>query len=66
MSAQIAAAEQTYPATLLVHCPQGPEPCCEKHARGLMGLMRFMGAHTVAQKIDPGLECNNCRNEAKK
>lgn len=58
-------AEKKYPAPLVAHWPSGPVTCCEDHARGLVKLGNFMGAHvTVIQGMDPDAECANCRNEA--
>ena len=54
-----------YPATHLVHCSSGPVYACAKHAAGIINLMKFMGAHTIATKADPGHECSNCVNEEK-
>jgi len=52
-----------YPAEVLVHTVQGPEPCCRKHADQLAALMRFMGACTNETSAPEGSQCNNCRNE---
>ena len=55
----------TYPATLVVHTPKGPEPCCDKHAAAMRGLMSMLGAHVLTVPASDGAECANCRNEAK-
>ena len=57
--------EKLYPATVIVHCPNGPVPACESHADQIQGLMRFMGAHTVRTLAEPGMVCSNCVNENK-
>lgn len=56
----------TYPATLVLHTPNGPEPCCDKHAAALRGLMSMLGAHVLTVPAPEGSECANCRNEAAK
>ena len=60
--------ERKFPAQYIVHCPSGPTYACEEHAKGIQGLMGFMGAHTVVEEvkvIDGKHECMNCKNEAK-
>lgn len=54
-----------YPATVIAHWSTGPVPCCENHARGLVGLGRFMGLHVaVTGPAADDAECGNCVNEA--
>jgi hypothetical protein len=55
-----------YPATMIVHTAQGPEPCCDKHAIMVKNLFQFMGSHVNATPAAESAECNNCRNEARK
>lgn len=55
-----------YPATATVHWPSGPVDACDQHAKELMALGGFMGAHVVATKAPDGAQCSNCVNEAKK
>ena len=58
--------EKNYPATHIVHWPTGPVPCCEKHAKGLVGLANMLGSHVgVTINLDTSLKCTNCINEAK-
>ncbi len=54
------------PATHIVHWPTGPTACCDDHARQLIGLGRFLGAHVVATTLAEPAECANCANEAVK
>lgn len=58
--------ETLFPATVICHTIQGPEPCCEKHAVMVKNLFQFMGAATNFTHAPLGAECNNCRNEAEK
>lgn len=62
--------EPDFSATFTVHTPSGATPCCERHAKSLVALMHFMGAHAHAVPItDTGsgpLLCTNCVNEAAK
>ena len=58
-------AEIKYPATQIVHCPTGPEPCCDKHAEGLVAIHKSLGCHVICSIPDTPQECNNCVNEAK-
>lgn len=53
-------------ATLVVHTPKGPEPCCDKHAAQVRGVMFLLGAHVFTVPAADGAECTNCLNEAKK
>lgn len=53
-------------ATLVVHTPKGPEPCCDKHAAQLRGAMFLLGSHVYTVPAAAGQECANCVNEAKK
>lgn len=55
--------EKNFPATVLVHCPNGPTAACDEHARGIQGIMRFLGAHTVCTPAPEGSQCGNCVNE---
>lgn len=55
-----------YPATHLVHAPNGPVAACDKHARGIIGLFSFLGAHVVCTAAAPDAQCANCINEAAK
>lgn len=55
-----------YPATLIVHTVTGAEPCCEKHAKKLADLMRFLGVCVTTTPTTVTVECNNCRNAAAK
>ena len=57
--------EMEHEAIYLVHTVNGPVYACEEHKRQLIGLFGFMGAHTVAEMVEPGHECPNCVNEAK-
>jgi hypothetical protein len=52
-----------FPATMLVHWPSGPVPCCDEHGRQLIGLGSFLGSHVVATTLDAPAECVNCMNE---
>jgi hypothetical protein len=56
-----------YPCTCVAHWSTGPVPCCDDHARGLVGLGRFMGLHVAVTAPAPeGAECENCKNSTKK
>ena len=55
-----------FPATLVLHTPNGPEPCCDKHAAALRGVMSMFGANVLTVPAPAGSECANCRNEAQK
>lgn len=57
--------EVSYPATHTVHCPNGPTDACEKHARGIVGLMNFLGTHVVCTPAADDAQCANCHNESK-
>jgi len=50
-------------ATCLVHWPTGAVPCCDAHAKALIGLGKMLGSHVVATKIEEETECTNCKNE---
>lgn len=52
-----------YPATCNVHWATGPVPCCDKHAKELIHLGKFLGGHVVATKLESEVECSNCVNE---
>lgn len=54
-----------HPATCVAHWPSGPTNCCEKHARELVGLGRFMGTHVPVTTLLTPSSCDNCVNEAK-
>jgi len=54
-----------FPATCTVHWPIGPTHCCDKHARGLMGLAGMLGSHVAVTKLEGTAECMNCVNEEK-
>lgn len=56
---------EKYPATCVVHWPSGPVNSCEKHARELVGLGKFMGAHVPVTSPTKMAACSNCVNEAK-
>lgn len=53
-------------ATHTVHWPSGPVNCCGEHAKALIGLGGFLGAHVVATVYEGDDECDNCANEKKK
>ena len=55
-----------YEAVYLVHCPARPVYACEKHTKILINIHRALGFHIVAQAVNPGHVCNNCKNEAKR
>ena len=55
----------TYPATRIVHTPNGEVPCCDTHAAQVTGLFRFLGAHIVHTAASPSDQCTNCINEKK-
>lgn len=54
-----------YPASCIVHWATGPVPCCDDHARALIGLGRFLGTHVAATSLTEPSQCTNCVNEAK-
>lgn len=54
-----------YPATQVVHCPNGPVKSCDKHAEQITRLMQFLGGHVVHTVPDTQDQCANCVNEAK-
>jgi len=54
-----------YPATRIVHWPNGPVPCCDTHAAQLAGLAGFLGSHVAQTPALDGEECMNCVHEAK-
>jgi len=56
----------THSATLVVHTPKGPEPCCDKHAAELRGAMFLLGACVYTVPASAGAQCANCINEVKK
>lgn len=53
-------------ATQIVHWPSGPVACCDEHAKQLIHLGGFLGAHIVATTYEGDAECGNCANEKKK
>lgn len=57
--------EVKYPATHVAHWATGPVNCCGEHARQLVGLGSFLGAHVALTKAEDGAECSNCVNEHK-
>lgn len=56
--------EEKYPATMIVHWPTGPVPCCDKHGRALVGLGNMLGSHIAITKVETPQECSNCKNES--
>jgi hypothetical protein len=52
-----------FPATRIVHCSNGPIPCCDAHAAQLVGLMSFLGAHVGQTPALHNEQCTNCVNE---
>jgi hypothetical protein len=56
--------EIKYPATRIVHWPNGPVPCCDAHAAQLAGLAGFLGAHVAQTVALHDEQCANCVNEA--
>jgi len=55
-----------YPAICIAHTPSGPTYCCAKHAKKIVALFNFMGAHVHIETISDNVECQNCLNEAAK
>lgn len=55
---------KSYPATQIVHCPNGPIAACDEHAAQLKVLFEFMGGHVVSTTLTGPEECVNCINEA--
>lgn len=56
--------KEKYPAPFLAHWATGPVACCEKHAKEIVGLGKFMGAVVpVSENHDESKECQNCINE---
>ena len=53
-----------YPATATVHWPSGPVDACHQHARELVALSSFMGAHVAVTHAPAGAQCSNCMNES--
>lgn len=53
-----------YPATMIVHWPTGPTPCCDDHGQQLISLGNYLGSHIVATQLTEPAECENCVNEA--
>ena len=54
-----------HPATCEAHWSTGSVPCCDRHARKLVGLGRFMGLHVPLTQLTEPAQCTNCVNEAK-
>lgn len=54
-----------FPATLIVHTPSGPVPCCDSHAEQLTRLIRFIGGHINHTAAMPEDQCSNCINSYK-
>jgi hypothetical protein len=52
-----------FPATVTCHWPSRPVHACEQHARDILGLGQFMGAHVAVTLAPEGTECSNCVNE---
>lgn len=57
--------EIKYPATVNVHWVTGAVPCCEYHAKALIGMGKFMGSVVPASELLEPAECANCVNEHK-
>jgi hypothetical protein len=55
-----------YPATCMVHWPTGPVPACDKHARSLVAIGRFLGSHIATTQLHEPTDCQNCINESSK
>lgn len=55
------------PVTHIVHWASGPVPCCEEHAKKLVGLGNYLGSHIACTKPeeDNDYTCVNCENEEK-
>lgn len=53
-----------FPATCDAHWASGPVPCCERHAKEIVTLGKFMGVHVPLTKLLEPAECTNCCNEA--
>ena len=53
------------PATCTVHTPNGPVHSCDDHAKRIVGLMSFLGAHAAVVPYDGKEPCANCVNETK-
>lgn len=54
-----------YPATCHAHWATGAVPACDQHAKELVKLGEFMGAHVPLTKLPAPAECSNCVNENK-
>lgn len=54
-----------YPATWIVHWPNGPTNACDMHMRQLAGLAAYLGAYVAVTAAPDGSECANCVNAAK-
>jgi hypothetical protein len=54
----------SYPATCILHTPNGPHPCCGRHAAQLEAIMAALGAHTHRETLVDMPQCLNCINEA--
>ena len=55
-----------FPAICIVHTTSGPTPCCADHAKQVVALFNFIGAHVHIEATFDDVECQNCINEAKK
>ena len=53
----------TFPASCIVHTPNGRTPACEKHAEQLEAVFRCMGGHTNRTPLEEPKPCSNCINE---
>lgn len=54
-----------FPATKTCHWATGPVDACDEHARQIVNLGAFLGAHVAVTKLEKPSECQNCINEAK-
>lgn len=54
-----------YPATVMVHTPTGPIPCCNCHEEAARNLYSILGCAIAATELEEPAECTNCVNEAK-
>jgi len=62
MPADIAAVKL---ATLVVHTPDGPQPCCDRHAAEVRGAMFLLSAAVYTVPAPRGQRCATCVREAK-
>ncbi len=51
-------------ATLVVHTPDGPQPCCDRHAAEVRGALFLLSAQVYTVPAAKGQRCTTCMREA--